>query len=274
MFRTLIYLSDFTLFVLLSAALAIFSIICLLLVRRFLPINLRYHENAVVGSISGLISIIYGVLVGLMALFLMNNINYASNAVVTEGNAIADLYRYSRWLDDPVRSKLQDNIQLYLTQAINTEWPLMKLGKDSGNQGHFIIHNITSELLTYHATNPNQSMVVHDMLDSVKTLFDARQQRIQMSFSELNSQIWMVVFVGTILILVITFFFGLNFYLHILMSVSVSVMAASMLFLLITLDRPFQGQFAIEPIFFQNLLVFMQEQSESAKDIPARPNSR
>jgi hypothetical protein len=53
------------------------------------------------------------------------------------------------------------------------------------------------------------------MLQEVRVLYDARQQRIQMSYFQLNPEIWVVVVLGTILTLCINYLFGMNFYLHV-----------------------------------------------------------
>ena len=73
MFDFLYHLSNMNVFLLLSGLSIVVSIGTVWLVRRFIPFKLQYDDNPVVGNISALIGIIYGVLAGLMALYLINN---------------------------------------------------------------------------------------------------------------------------------------------------------------------------------------------------------
>jgi len=80
----------------------------------------------------------------------------------------------------------------------------------------------------------------------LQNLYNARQQRIHMSYELLNPDLWIVIVVGTILILFITYIYDMNFYLHVITITATALMASSMIFLLIALDGPFQGEFAIK----------------------------
>ena len=248
-------ISDVYLFALLSCVSIVISVIAVYLVKRFIPFHLRSQDNNVIGNTAALISVIYGVLAGLSALYLINNNNYTADAVQREANAVADIYRDSQWLQDPAKIKIQTAIKSYLTRVIDTEWTLMKNGQHIENrEGNLIIDQITNELIHYNAISNSASLLMHDMLDEIRNLYDARQQRIQMSYNALSSALWIVIIIGTILTLFINYLFGVNFYLHQITVIAAALMTSSMIFLLITLDKPFQGQFIIGPDAFQTIL--------------------
>ena len=60
---------------------------------------------------------------------------------------------------------------------------------------------------------------------------------------------------GTLLTLFITYLFGMHRRFHLFVVIGTALMTSSMIFLLIALDRPFQGEFAITPDMFQSVLV-------------------
>jgi hypothetical protein len=254
MFNYFYQLPDFDLFLLLSLVSVIVSITSIWLVRRYVPVKLRYEHNPVIGNISALISIIYGVLAGLMALYLINNNNYTSDAVQREANAIANIYRSNNLLREPVRSKINAQIKDYLTGTINTEWPAMQKGQPLGNRGDVIIDNIVNELFQYDIKTKSDEILFNHILDDVRNLYDSLHQRINMSQVSLNPAIWMVILLGTILTIGINYLFGMNFYLHLITVSACGLMFSSMIYLLITLDRPFQGEFTIKPTAFQLIL--------------------
>jgi hypothetical protein len=250
----LLRMPDLYLFLLLSAISIVGTIIVVTLIRRYVPLELRYKDNPVIGNMSALISIIYGVLVGLTALYLINNISYTGDAVQREANSVANLYRDSTWLKEPTKTRIQASIKNYLQEVINVEWPAMKSGQKINKDGDKIIDGIGKELSYYSGMNTSELLILHDMYETVRNLYDGRQQRIQMSYSELNPEIWEVILIGTILTIGINYLFGMNFYLHIVTVSAGALMAAAMLFLLLSLDRPFQGDFVIESDSFQALL--------------------
>lgn len=253
-------MSDTHLFFLLSCLAIIISIWAVFIVRRFVPLDLRYQDNPVIGNVGSLISIIYGVLVGLTALYLINNISYTSDAVQREANAVADIYRDSKWLKEPARSKIQDQIKRYLDQVVRVEWPAMQRGEKIIVDNDSPIEIMSQELDIYGAKSPSELLIMQDMVSAIRMLYDAREQRIHMSYSALSPQIWIVIIIGTILTLIINYIFGMNFYLHLLTVTAVALMASSMLYLVITLEKPFQGDFVVEPSAFQAILDHINKQ--------------
>jgi len=254
MFNFLFQIPDARLFLILSLFFMTLSVIGVLLVRNFARIEVRYKDNPVLGNVAAIIGIIYGVLTGLTALYLINNISYTADAVQREANSVANIYRDSQWLDNPAKTQLKEQIQRYLTHVITVEWPLMKKGKKLSEEGETIINSMASEVNGYLRTHPSDMLVMHDILDEVKTLYNAREQRIHMSFSSLNAEVWVVILIGTLRTISINYLFKMKLKLHIISICAASLMASSMVFLLLTLDRPFQGEFVIEPTALEYVL--------------------
>lgn len=262
---------DNALFLLLSFVSISIAVIAIFAVKRFIPHELRTRDNATVGYISELISMIYSVLVGLTALYLFNNNSYTANAVQMEANAVADVYRDSKWLKEPTRSQIQADIKTYLDKVINVEWPSMKMGQDVNKDGDAIIEGMAGKLEIYHVSTDTELLVLREMLSGIKSLYDSREQRIHMSYSQLSHELWIVIIIGTILTVGINCLFAMNLYMHIVTVAAAALMTSSMLFLLLTLDRPFQGEFVIEPASLQSLLEYIDKNPGPTKPPPSLP---
>lgn len=258
MLQFLFSLSDTKLFLLLCLLFVVGSIGLLVIFKRFHIITFRYRDNAAIGNVAAMIGIIYGVLVGITALYLINNISFTADAVQREATAVANLYRDSNWLSHPSKMKIQDLVKKYLIEVINVEWPAMESGKPLSNNGGLIIDAIANEVNLYRIHNSKDMLVPHDMYEEVKTLYNAREQRIYMDNSQLNSELWVVILIGTILIIAINFFLRMSLALHIITMASASLMASSMIFLLVTLDSPFQGDFVIGPDALKSVLQYVE----------------
>lgn len=259
MFDFLYHLSDLYIFLFLSGITLGISLVFIFILKFGVLKKLRYRDNEVIGSIAALIGLIYGVLAGLLALYLLNNNNYATDAVQKEGSVVLNLYRDSRWLKEPTRSTVQTAIQDYIRYAINHEWPLMTKGEALDQQNDFTLEKISDTLRNYSITNSLETAVMTDLLSSLSTLYIARNQRIQMSHSALGPEIWEVILIGTILIIGINYLYRVNFYLHLIAVCAFSIIASCMLFLLVTLDRPFQGEFIVEPDALRSALKFIEK---------------
>jgi hypothetical protein len=258
MFSNISQLSDLAIFILLAGIAIVISIIAIFLVKKTMPLDFRYKDNSVIANTSSLINVLYGVLAGLAALYLINNNGYTSDAVQREASAVANVYRASLYLGGVNKMEIRNDIIKYLQDVINVEWPLMEQGKRIDEAGDEIIDKIYAEIHQSPHVNTSDVMQQLDVLQEVKLLYDARQQRINMSYQQLNPEIWVVVVLGTILTLCINYLFGMNFYLHLFTVSAAALMASSMLFLLVSLDRPFQGEFNIEPDAFRSLLAVIE----------------
>jgi hypothetical protein len=266
MFEFLYRITDFQVFLVVSVASIIVSIIIVTVVRHYKLITLRYKDDPALGNASAMIGIIYGVLVGLTALHLINDISYTEDAVQREANAVANILRDIRWVTSPINTEIQTDIRRYLVEVINIEWPLMEKGASIDQTGDTIIDHMGDSVIQYSHLNHANTFIIQDMLEEIKTLYDARQQRIHMSFSSLNSEMWIVLLIGTFLTIAINFFLRMSFFLHIIAVSASALMASSMIFLVVTLDRPFQGEFVIEPDAMKSLLTTLDKTQQSTVD--------
>ena len=194
-----------------------------------------------------MIGIIYGVLAGFFCLYLLTNQDRAVEASLDEGVAAANIYRDSQWLKEPIRDQLQAELRSYINTVINVEWPEMTEGKDPNKANGYRIDNMANILMSHPLIGQRDIIIVNDMMQSIKEIFKARQQRIEMSQAELSSDIWTVILLSTVLLIVINYAFRVSYTLHIFNITAFAIMAASILFLLVTIDRPFQGEFVVQP---------------------------
>lgn len=257
MLNYLYQMDDVYLFILLSSFFIVISLIALFLIKWFFPLHLRYQDNAVIGCTSALITLIYGVIAGFATAHLINSNNLAVDALQREANSIVDLYRDSRWIGEPTKSVVQKDIKDYLNNIIDVEWPLMNQGKTVSHEGGKTINRISNELSHYKIQTGTDSVILSDMVVVIRNLFDAREQRKLASDASLSGTIWVVILLGSILTLCISYIFGVNFYLHIFVVSCSALIISSVLFLLISLDKPFLGSYAIGPEVYESLMLLI-----------------
>ena len=150
-------------------------------------------------------------------------------------------------MKQPIQENVQKDLQTYINQVIHQEWPLTENHQPLSSAGDFLIKKIFNDLVQVSPVSSAETIIMQNILNEVKELHNARHDRINVSNNTLSPELWGVILLGTILIIAINFAFRVNFYLHLFSVAAFSIMAVSMLFLLVTLDRPFQGEFAVKP---------------------------
>jgi hypothetical protein len=129
----------------------------------------------------------------------------------------------------------------------------MNQGAPISYEGSLLIDKISIQLRQYNISSNTDTAVITDMITVIRNLYDARENRILASNSSLSSAIWVVILLGTGLSLCISYLFGVNFYLHIFSVIASALMMSAIIFLLISLDKPFLGSYAIGPEAYQTI---------------------
>jgi hypothetical protein len=180
--NSLYSLSDLAIFLILVGTTISISIIAVLIDKHFIFQKLRYKDNTTIASISSLIGIIYGVLVGFIALYLINNQDHASVAVQREASASANIYEGSKWLPEPYQTLIQKDIHDYIQRVINKEWPRMSNFLSVSPDGDYIIEKIFADLKSYQPATSSESVNLQNLLVAANALYDARHARIGSDF--------------------------------------------------------------------------------------------
>jgi hypothetical protein len=263
MFDFIYRFDDATIFLILTIVTTFFSLFVIVLNRIFKLYHLKYQDNTATASVASMIGITYGLLTGVVCLYLLGNQNHAENAALNEGTAAANLYRESQWLHSSMQTKVQSDLKKYIIDVTQQEWPAMTQGREINiNQSAVrYINSISTALMHYPITNQSDALVVNNLLQSLRDLFKARQERIEISTTQLSVEIWVVILLSSALIIFMNHTLRLDFKLHIFSLIAMAIMTASVLFLLITLDRPFQGEFIVEPDALRGVLHLMEQNS-------------
>ncbi|MBV9575125.1 MAG: DUF4239 domain-containing protein [Gammaproteobacteria bacterium] len=248
--------SDLFCFLILVSFTILIAIIFIFINKHFFFHVLRYKDNPTVSSFSALIGIIYGVLVGFVCLYLLNNYDHSIQAIQAEANAASTILRRSMLLSPHIQKVIEKDIHSYVNEVIHHEWPMMARFQKIDQQGDLILIDLIDNIKNYKPKTEVEIIIFKDLLtSSIKELYNARHTRIMISSNTLGDDMWCVILIGTILIIASNYAFRANFYLHLFLNILFAIMAGSMLFLIVSLDRPFQGAFAVTPEPFEDIVV-------------------
>jgi hypothetical protein len=208
-------------------------------------------------SINGFFSamgMLYGLLMGLVAVSAWENYQDVGNIVDTEATAIAQLYCDVSMLQEPSKTRLQDDLQDYLHYIIDVNWPAHKKGNITG-AGQLILTRFIATATTYQPANAQQQIISAEVFTAYNSLIDARRARLQAVDTALPAQLWVVIIIGGgIMVLMSYFIYMPSLRTHVLMNAIFSTLLGLMIFLIASLDNPFRGEVSVSSDAYKSVL--------------------
>ena len=226
-----------------------FSILGLLIVRRFISHHkLRTHHD-VADPILGAIAAIYAVLIAFVVVTVWQGFD-KSNA-----NVLADVYRDSEAFAPDFHQKVGDVLREYRQAIIDLEWKTLARGEMSP-EVETLMRKLWALYVVYQPRTPTEQSFFDESVRKLNLLRELRRQRIMDSRTGIEPLLWFVLFAGGFSTIAFTFFFGAeNLRAQLGMVTLLAITIALILFTIMSLDYPFTGSISISPKPFQHLLL-------------------
>ena len=228
-----------------------------LFVRRRFPEEIHNANNEVAGFIFAAVSVIYGVMLAFVVIVVWQDLENTHEFVANEGNAVADLYRFSWELEPPYDAALRSAVETYARTAVNQEWGAMAHGTSSPAADAALddIWNVHRELHRARLASPRDS----NLFQNIQRISNLRSLRLGESRTEIPPLMWLLLWSGGIVTLGFTLFFRTqNERAHLLMVAMLAAVVASVLLLILELDIPFAGSIHVGSEPFQDALQTIQ----------------
>lgn len=271
MVDTFYNMPNFVLFIFISFITILISFIAVIFVNQFISLTYRYRENEALVSVSAIIGVIYAILVGFTILYELNNYNKADQAEIEEAKTAFTIFRLAHMLPEKNAETIRVQIVNYLQNVIDNEWPSMIQGKHVNDEGINIIEKIFKQL--HFAKNVKLKDIQLNSLNNISmstnTLFNLHEDRVSKLHTSLSPNLWFVILLGAFLTIGINLILGMEFRLHLACIAGVALMVSGIIFLIVTLDRPYRGDFPIKPNTFKSTLEYLNLHRNIEKDIAA-----
>lgn len=254
------HVPSFLIFILISVICIFISLIATMLVHRHVPLKFRNQENQGIVCVSTLLGMVYAILVGFIVLYELNNYNNANQAEVAEAKDMFAIFRLAKVLPEPSSTKIRNLATDYANNVIQNEWPTMARGEVVDKKGVLIISEISKEIRSFNHIRADGTIAINALNQislATNALFDDHQERVDKIHSSISTNIWFVLLLGTLLTIGINCVLGMEFRLHVFCMVSIALMVSAILYLIITLDHPYRGDFSIQPVTFKSTVEYI-----------------
>jgi hypothetical protein len=219
----------------------------------------KSHEaDQAVSAIFGAVGMLYGLLLGLVAVAAWQNYDKLNDLVDEEASAIIQLYRCVNVLKDPSHEPILEGIKTYTKDIIEVSWPAHKHGM-APMTGIDLITALHKKLANYESKAKNQPTSYGEAVSAFSDMVKARRMRVNGVDIGIPSALWLVIIGGAVLTIPITFFFHLpSLKTHLLLTGFYVVFLAGMIALIAVLDNPIRGEISISTEPYQKALKAME----------------
>ena len=204
--------------------------------------------NAVSPGLLPPLGIVFGLVVGFLAVQVWNDVGQAQTAVDREASALRSVVLLGATFPGAPQARIRTLVRRHIKETVNEEWPAMA-------RQHATLTTVPAPLadalqltLALKPRSEGQKVAQREMVAALETALDARRQRIIVSESQINWAKWAgVVLLAALALLAIAFVHSeRRATTAIAMGIFASAVAVCVL-MLASQDRPFAGPFAVKP---------------------------
>ena len=231
-----------------------FALVCLWAMRRWVLPRLRLNTDAALffgAAVMQSAMVLYGLVAALTAVNVWTKHSQVSDTVSREATAIASLWRDLGGYPQREREALREVLRGYTNQIILEAWPEQRQGRIP-RAGVEWMDRFLAQLQVFEPTSEAQKLLHAETLSAFNRMHEARRQRLDAVNSRLPGVMWFVLLPGAMGCLLLCLFFPIeDTCLQAILVVGVAGFVAMVLFVIISLDRPFHGAMAIPADSYQ-----------------------
>jgi len=232
------------------------------IVRRYVTLERLTANNEIAGFKFATVGVLYAVLVAFVIIVVWQKFADAETDVVQEAGAAATVFRLSQGINDKTGTAIRGAVGNYLKLVISDDWPAMARGVTGAQAARRALDAVYATLLTSDVAQQAGNPVMSELLHQLDLMTQARRARLVAAQGTVPDLIWLLLFVGAVVTIVFTFFFGtLNLRAQILMTGLLSFLIFAELLIVVAIDRPFTGSVSVEPTALVSVLADFQAEN-------------
>jgi Protein of unknown function (DUF4239) len=243
------FLSSLPLWLLIAVIVAIPTILAMgaqVLIHNRVGVAHLAKNNEIAGFKFATVGVIYAVLLAFTVIVVWEKFNDAQSAVADEAGATASLFRYAQG-KEPEATALRTALTTYLKTAIEDDWPAMAREAESPATVH-ALDSVYTAAITLNRGGSRGTADMEEVFRQLDNVTAARRIRLHLATGLVPNVIWIVLFLGALLTVGFTLFFGSeNLLAQVSMTGVLSVLVTMGLVVIISIDHPFTGPVYIHP---------------------------
>ena len=239
----LFMLPTWSLAIVLTLATSGFALVGMWAMRRWVVprLKLEYEDAYYAAALVQSAMLLWGLIAALTAVGVWQRYSEVSGIVSGEATHIASLWRDLGGYPPPVRDSTREILKGYTDQIIHGAWPQQQQGIVP-REGVEWMDRLQRELFAFEPTTDGQRIIHSEVLVAFNQLVVQRRQRLDAVEGGLPDVLWYVLLPGAFLCLLMCMFFQVRSAKYqAALLLGVSAFLSMVLFVIVSLDRPFVG---------------------------------
>ena len=204
------------------------------------------RANEMVGLALSSYFVLFGLLLGLVAVATYQNFANVSDIVSNEASSLAALYREISSLPQPSRGQLQQRLREYTRYTIEEGWAQQRKGVVP--KGEIVRSGLLiRSLLDFEPSTKREELIYEDALHLSVHRAELSRARLSNVTTGLPAVLWWVVAVGAAINIVLIWMQDMEVHVHMILGAALASILGLVIFLIAELDNPFRGQVSIGP---------------------------
>ncbi len=202
--------------------------------------------NEMVGLALSSYFVLFGLLLGLVAVATYQNYANVGNIVTNEASSLAALYREISSLPEPSRGQLQQRLREYTRYTIEEGWAQQRQGivpKGEAVRSGLLIRT----LMDFEPSNEREQIIYEDALRQSVHTNELSNERLSNVTTGLPAVLWWVVAAGAAINIVLIWMQQMTAHVHMILGAALASILGLVIFLIAELDYPFRGEVSIGP---------------------------
>jgi hypothetical protein len=207
-------------------------------------------ENNLIGNVLSLYSVMFGLLMGTLAVVTYQNLSNSQQIADNESTAIAALYRDAQSYPEPERAQITSAIKTYTVYVINEAWPLQQKGTVPKG-GIALVDEIQKPLFQFEPKTPGQEAVHQETLRQYNNFVLMRRARLAAVNNAIPSVLWWTMVSGSVVLMALMWMFDASRRALLVLSGIAAFALGSMTGLIALMDNPFRGELSVSSAPYQ-----------------------
>ena len=204
-------------------------------------------NHDIAGFTFGVVGVVYAVLLGFVVINVWEDFSSSQELCEDEANRIINVYRDVSVLPGAERVAIHHNLRSYADSIVKEEWKDLAEGKESKNVER-LLNETWNALHSARVTTDKEKIFYQSAISRLSDADNLRAKRILSSRRSLHPLLYLALIAGGMLSTAFVYFFAHErMFAQILIIGSLSFIVSLFIFLIITIDNPFVGNFSIKP---------------------------
>jgi hypothetical protein len=247
-----------------TAAFTIVAVIGLLAFRATVHgwLHRGGHANEMIGHALSSFAILYGLLLGLLAVAAYTGYSATGDQVTKEAASLATLYRDLSGLPAPVRTQLQEKLRRYTREVIDVSWPAQREGVVP-TTASAIMTDFNTALHAFKPADLGEAALHTEAISQANEVVELRSQRLANVNAGIPDILWWVVLLGALINTVLLWMVDTDAHVHVVLTALLSAFTGLVIFLVAAMDFPFRGEVSIGPDPFEQVYATVMSPSDN-----------